>query len=625
MCGIIGYINNKPISVDRFLLERDRMYHRGPDDRGFWKNALQTVLLGHRRLSIIDLTSSGHQPMVSKCGRYVIVFNGELYNYIELKKELEEHGHRFVSNSDSEVVLEAFIEWGEESLDRFNGMFAFGVWDQGTAEITSSLFLARDRAGKKPLYYAHSGRTLAFSSELKSIPKELKGGIDPHALNHYLALGYVPGSLCIVQGVSKLPPAHAARYYPGSGELRTWCWWSLPSNVSENNIFSGEELAEQSWALLTDAVKIRLRSDVPIGILLSGGLDSSLIVACAAQVSSQPVKTFTMGLPGSHLDESTYADLVAQHFSTEHHLLEINRPNLLVLDEIDSLVDEPIADSSLIPAYLLSKLTVEHVKVALGGDGGDELFGGYKDYTTTLADEARFGWVPKWFLRMLGGLAGQLPSGVRGRNRLYSLRGGPYHSMIWGSPYFDAVSRRRVLADDVVAELGEDFLAPEKFRLHLFNSGLDPVDSMTRTHFGSILPDDYLVKVDRSSMAVSLEMRCPFLDVRLVDFAFGSIPSHWKVNKGEGRLLQKQLAKRILPKELDINRKQGFSVPMDDWLNGEDMSWRDRIILESNELINYKFVGKLVDGQLKGRSNGARLFSLIMLSIAMCNLRHRQL
>jgi len=620
MCGIIGYISDSQLSIEALITARDRMLYRGPDDAGVWQNSNNTVLFGHRRLSILDLSPNGHQPMMSQCGRYVIVFNGEVYNYSELKKELQALGHFFVGSGDTEVVLAAYIEWGEVCLNRFNGMFAFAVWDKGTNEIPSSLFLARDRAGKKPLYYAYNGYTFAFASELKSIPGELRGDLDIHALNHYLALGYVPGSLCIVQGVSKLPPAHAARYDPDSGELQIWRWWSLPANTPAIHVISGEELAEQSWALLTDAVKVRLRSDVAIGVMLSGGLDSSLIVACATEISSNTIKTFTMGLPGSRLDESHYADLVARHFDTEHHLLEIGRPSLVVLDEIGSLIDEPIADSSLIPAYLISKLTAQHVKVALGGDGGDELFGGYESYSDALVDEARFGWLPQLIFHELGKLAGQLPPGVRGRNRLHALRGGPYQSMIWGSPYFDAVSRQSILSTEAIEELGEDFLAPEKFRLGLFYTGADPIDSMIRTDFSSVLPDDFLVKIDRASMAVSLEMRCPYLDVHLIEFAFGCLPSEWKVKKGKSRRLQKELATRKLPSTLDVNRKQGFSVPMNDWLSAKDMSWRERIAVSSSKIINATTVEKLVAGQMRGRTNSARLFALIMLSIALRNL-----
>lgn len=619
MCGIIGYLRSPPMPVETFIKSRNRMIHRGPDDAGIWQSADGAVLLGHRRLSILDLSPAGHQPMVSVCGRFVIVFNGEVYNYLELKVELEALGHRFKGSGDTEVILVAYRQWGDGCLNRFNGMFALTIWDKGTPDTPPSLFLARDHAGKKPLYYAHRGQTLAFASELKAIPKEMRGGIDLQALNHYLALGYVPGALCIASSVNKLPPAHAARFRPDTGELKVWRWWELPAH-RPTVLGDVEALIDEAEALLRDAVRLRMRSDVPVGVLLSGGLDSSLIVACAAQSVSQPITTFTMGLPGSRLDETSYADIVARYFGTDHHVLELSRPSLDILDEIAPFIDEPIADSSLIPTYIVSKLTSQHVKVALGGDGGDELFGGYSDYTTAFADDARIGWLPEQIFRLSAALAERLPTGMPGRNRFSALRGGPFQSLVWGSPYFDAVARRRILNPEVVDALGVDFMAPEFFRYKLFQTGRDPVDSMTRTHFGSILPDDFLVKVDRASMAVSLEMRAPFLDNTLVEFAFGRLPSEWKVAGTQGRRLEKLLGKRLLPPDLDINRKQGFSIPLNEWLSGPDGGRIDDIQGQLAAWISNAELHRLKAGHLAGRANGSRLFGLIMLGIFTKNM-----
>lgn len=617
MCGINGVVTSHANTTADFEALRDRLYHRGPDDAGAWRSLCGRVRLGHRRLSILDLSPAGHQPMLSVSGRYAMVFNGEIYNYVELRAELEKLGHAFKSSGDSEVVLAAYAEWGEVCLSRFNGMFAIVIHDSGDANKPSSLFFARDRAGKKPLYIARRNGDLAFASELKAIPQSMRGTFNLHALNFYLALGYIPDALCIVDGVTKLPPAHAARYIIDSGEYSEWRWWSLPSlNAANANI---DELLDEAEALIHDSVRLRLRSDVPVGVLLSGGLDSSLLVASAAHSSTQ-VKTFTIGFPGSHLDETDYASIVAQHFDTEHHILPLPEPSLSVLDELAPLVDEPLADSSLIPSYLVSKLTAGYVKVALGGDGGDELFGGYGDYTTAMSDAARLGWVPQCLLKGAALVAGQLPTGLRGRNRLYALRGGPYQSLVWGTPYFDAPARQRILSSDAVALLGEEFMAPERFRLGLFMQGHDPVDSMTRTHFGSILPDDFLVKVDRASMAVGLEMRCPLLDYRLVEFAFGRVPSVWKVSGTEGRRLQKRLAQKLLPAQLDIDRKQGFSIPINEWLRSSDAGRLSGLGTLLPGLINSGEVGDLVAGHARGRANGSRLFALLMLKAACGNL-----
>lgn len=589
---------------------------RGPDDSGVWVSSDGRVGLGHRRLAILDLSAAGHQPMLGDSNRLAIVFNGEVYNFTVLRSELEKLGYQFRSGSDTEVVLAAYQEWGEHCVSRFNGMFALAIYDQGDNETGPSLFFARDRAGKKPFYYLHQGKHFQFASELKAI--DGGSGLDTEALNYYLALGYVPGELCLAKGVKKLPAAHAARLDLNTAKLRVWKYWSLPENTATGHEH-GDDLANDVESLLMDSVKLRLASDVPLGVLLSGGLDSSLVVAAAARQLSQPVKTFTISLPGTRYDEAPFAERVADYYATDHHVLEVSKPSIDFLDELGSFVDEPIADSSLIPAFMVSKLTRKHVTVVLGGDGGDELFGGYTDYPTSLADQRRFGWLPTPVLKAAGRLAGRLPAGVKGRNRLGSLQGGPLQQMIWGSPYFDVALRRRIFTPSQLQELGTELDAPERWLLRLFQKGRDPVDSMTRTHFGSILPDDFLVKVDRASMANSLEMRSPFLDYRLVEYAFARIPSNWKVQGAETRRIQRILAKRLLPPDLDTNRKQGFSIPMDAWLRQDGCRRVEDAIEYLPESIARKEVHNLIAGQMRGRANGSRLFALIMLGIAAKN------
>ena len=612
MCGIYGLVNPEGVSRELVEAARDRLAHRGPDDAGLWMNNDGQVALAHRRLSILELSSLGHQPMQSDCGRYVIVFNGEIYNYVELRNELVQAGEHFRGGSDTEVILAAYRRWGADAVSRFNGMFAFAIYDQGTTTDPRRLFVARDRAGEKPFYYSQSGGRFEFASELKAMV--FGGGLSLRALNFYLALGYVPGDLCIRSGVCKLPSAHAGYFDFDSGMLTTWRYWRLPKNIAVGDA-DGASLADQAGDLLLDAVRLRLRSDVPVGVFLSGGLDSSLVAAAAARVSGTNIKTFTVSFPGTGHDESSYADLVARYLGSEHHVLEIPAPSLNTLDELAGTLDEPLADSSLIPSYLVSKLTRAHVKVALGGDGGDELFGGYSDYQTAMADAGRLGWVPNGALKGLGQLAGLLPAGVRGRNRLFALQGGPFQSLIWGSPYFDIDLRRRVLSKDACAVLGEGLDEPERWLLSLFHEGRDPVDAMTRTHFGSILPDDFLVKVDRASMAVGLELRSPFLDTRLVEFAFGSIPGHWKVQGGESRRLEKVLAGRWLPSNLDINRKQGFSIPLNEWLRKTGCKPVEAVRNNLPVVINQMEVDRLIAGHQAGRANGGRLYALQMLAM----------
>lgn len=623
MCGIVGGVNCfEQIDVDRLQTKSQRVAHRGPNDGGLWRSDCRRVTLAHRRLSVIDLSEAAHQPMVSPDGRSTIVFNGEIYNYRELRQDLERLGRTFTSSSDTEVLLCAYSVWGEECLRHLNGMFAFAIFEQSDADGQASIFFARDRAGEKPFYYIHDqgAGKFEFASELKAL--DYSESLDLQALNFYLALGYVPGDQCLFQGVRKLPPGHCGRFDLATGQLKTWRYWSLPRNEPDAST-DGEALAEQAGELLKDSVRLRLVADVPVGVLLSGGMDSSLIAAAAAQVSTSPIETFTIALPGSSLDEAHHARKVADYFGTKHHVLPLECPSLSHLDQMAPLIDEPIADSSLLPAWLVFGLAHKKVTVALGGDGGDELFGGYTDYTTSLADQRRWGWVPLPVLQVVGTAAAQLPAGVTGRNRLASLRAGLLRQSIWGSPYFDVALRRRIFTQDARVELDARLDAPEEFLSGLYDQGGDPIDGMTRAHFNSVLPDDFLVKVDRASMMHSLEVRAPFLDHRLIEFAFSRVPSKWKVKDGESRRLQRILAKQWLPADLDVSRKQGFSIPINEWLRSEG----ERPLMERMEglpeEIDMDEVRSLVRGHLNGRANGGRLFGLITLAIAVRNARGR--
>lgn len=618
MCGIYGIALRQSVVTDTRLEHSQAfLHHRGPDGNGTWTSPCRRVGLAHNRLAVLDLSKAASQPMSSKDGRYQLVFNGEIYNFAEIRSELTDLGMRFLSTGDTEVLLAAYGLWGEDCLSRLNGMYAFAIYDRGGPFEASSLFFARDRAGEKPFYYAHSQYAFEFASEPKAL--DHSRSIDLHALNHYLSLGYVPSDLAIFDGVKKLPPAHCGRLDLNTGKLNIRRYWKLPHNHAANDL-DGEELASQAGALLEDSVRLRLAADVPVGVLLSGGLDSSLVVAAAARVSDRPVETFTIALPGSSLDEAHHAERIAAHFGTRHHVLPVESTSLDLLERLAPFIDEPIADSSILPAWLVFGLARQAVTVALGGDGGDELFGGYSDYTTSLADARRLKWVPQRVLTALGTAAAHLPAGVRGRNRMASLRMGPTQQLIWGRPYFDTHLRRRLFNHEARVELGSAIDAPELFLLKLFKEGCDPVDRMTRTHFGSILPDDFLIKVDRTSMAHSLEVRAPFLDHRLIEFAFSSVPSRWKVHGTESRRLQRTLARRWLPKGFDLNRKQGFSIPINEWLRRETESSLMRRMECLPDVIDRGEVRRLVKGHLGGRANGGRLFALLMLAMAVRNI-----
>ena len=612
MCGIIG-ICGKINDQDLAWLETacNKLRHRGPDAKGKWIGPKHNIALGHRRLSIIDTSNFSDQPFVSDDGKLILVFNGEIYNYIEIREKLKDLGIKFKTNGDTEVLLAAYKYWGEDCLKYLNGMWAFAIYDERGGSGNEKLFVARDRSGEKPFYYRTKLGFFEFASELKGLRS--RGEIDLNALNHYLALGYVPRDLCIAKGIKKLPPAHAGIFDFKKGEFKKWRYWQLPiSNDQNMKDFTIEELAEQSWNLLTQSVNLRLRSDVPIGVFLSGGLDSSLVTAATAEVSNCPVKTFTVSIPGSELDESKYAQLIADTFNTEHHILPMDMPSLDQLDELKSFIDEPIADSSILPTYMVSRMIRKHVTVALGGDGGDELYGGYHHYQKALHSQSYLGLIPISLLKSCGRLASILPAGTKGRNLISSLVGGPLQRNIWGTPYFDLTLRKRLLKKEVLEELGDDIEAPEQKSLTLFQKGLDPIDKLTRMDFEQMLPDDFLVKVDRASMANSLEVRLPFLDHNIIEHAFKSIPSKQKVTIKERRRVQNIMAKKYLPKKFELNRKQGFSIPINEWM--QNISLNEIIPKKENKYFNNDFINELIIGQSQKKTNGSRLFSLIMLN-----------
>ena len=613
MCGIIGIAGNLSEQIiNDFRKRRDLMAHRGPDQAGEWFKYDRGVVLGNRRLSIFDLTEASNQPFVMDDGKLVLVFNGAIYNYLELRENLKSKGHKFKTSGDSEVLLTAYKEWGFDCLNYLNGMWAFAIYDEIDGASNKKIFFARDRAGEKPFYYRLNSNFFEFSSELKGLNNNNE--IDLNALNHYLALGYVPGDLCIEKGSSKLPPAHAGVFNLKSKELKKWRYWSLPSlNCNNYDYINEEELVKSAWSLLTDSVKLRLRSDVPTGIFLSGGIDSSLVTAAAAQASNQNIKTFTIGVPGSDLDETKYAKLISDYFKTDHHVLQIKSPSLNTLNELQPFIDEPIADSSLIPSFLVSQMTRQHVKVALGGDGGDELYGGYPHYQNSIYNEAMLNWVPISLFKIISKFGSILPAGTKGRNFISSFKEGPLKASLWGTPFFDITLRKKLFSNEILAGLGNELDAPERRNLAFYQQGSDPVDKLMRLDFSQILPDDYLVKVDRASMANSLEVRTPFLDHRLVEHSFKHVPTKLKATTKDQRQLQKLMAKRYLPEGFRLNRKQGFSIPMDAWM--KNISLEQIISKKQKNIFNKEFVNNLIKGQTKNKKNGARLFSLIMLKL----------
>ena len=611
MCGIVGFAGRFVAPGDAFTAQCGTMRHRGPDASGEWRSVDRRVALGHRRLSIIDLSDAGSQPMSDATGHLQITFNGEIYNYREIRKKLEGLGRHFRSASDTEVLLQAYSEWGTDCLQRMNGMFAFAIYDSRERR----LFLARDRAGEKPLFYHRANGRMAFASELKALMAQPSFArvMNAEAFDHYLAYGYVPGGLCLLDGVSKLPPAHALTYSIDTDDLRVWRYWSLPEptlTVGANP----EELVQQLDALLADAVRLQLVADVPVGILLSGGVDSSLITAMAARVSSSQVRTFTIAFPGQRAyDEGPFARMVATHFGTRHTELVAEPATVELLPELARQYDEPVGDSSMVPTYLVSRLVRESCTVALGGDAGDELFGGYRHYS---AIQEQLRWrrlMPGPLKRTIGAASGFLPAGFRGRESLRSLATTDRDAWIGATRHFDGRWRRRLAP---TTRLLQGF-PPEAYRLNAGGVGGTVLQKMTAADFATYLPEDILVKVDRASMLASLEVRAPFLDYRVIEFAFGTVPDALRATRASRKVLLKLLAARLLPKALDLQRKQGFTLPLHTWFKGPWGDFMSDVVRSApGDLFDPEEVSLLLKGQQRGGiANAQRLFNLAMLEL----------
>lgn len=609
MCGITGFwdISRQKSALEMQAIAQkmsDTLLHRGPDDGGAWVDAAAGIALGHRRLAIVDLSPQGHQPMVSANGRYIISFNGEIYNFLDLRRELERLGHRFRGGSDTEVMLAAFSEWGlQQAVQQFNGMFAFALWDCQKR----ILHLCRDRLGEKPLYYGWMGKTLLFGSELKSLKAypHFQAEINRDALALFLRHNYIPTPYSIYQGIYKLPPATVLTWNGLETRSSPIPYWSA-KQVAESGVtspFAGSEAeaAQQLEALLQEAVKLRMVADVPLGAFLSGGIDSSTVVAMMQRVSSQPVKTFTIGFYEDAFNEAAYAKAVAQHLGTDHTELYVTPEEALaIIPKLPSLYDEPFSDSSQIPTFLVSQLARGQVSVALSGDGGDELFAGYNRYFRASKIWQQIGWIPttlrqvaadaltklspdKWnqaFCHIDSLLPAQLqhPNPGDKLHKLAEILAMPnpdamYRSFVshWKNPEALVIGSREpptVLSD---AYGSDSVLRQHWTHLPSFIQRMMYLDTV------SYLPDDILVKVDRASMGVALEARVPLLDHRLVEFAL-RLPLSMKINNSGGKWLLREILCKYVPRNLIERPKMGFGVPIDRWLRGSLRDWAEELL-----------------------------------------------
>lgn len=614
MCGILGFASQNGVP-DKGLVTRmrDTMGHRGPDDAGLWCARDGAVALAHRRLAIIELSRAGHQPMEDEHGEVCVVLNGEIYNFRELRRELEMLGFSFRSSSDTEVLLRAYLAWGADCLRRLDGMFAFGVYDARTR----TMFLARDRAGEKPCFYYHVNGTFVFASELKAMMADpaFSRDVNLDALNYYLAYGYVPADLCILERVRKLEQGQAALYSVTEDKLLLWRYWELPP-VGEANGADPEVLADELAALLLDSVRHQLVADVPVGMLLSGGLDSSLVAAMASEVAPGKVRTFTISFPGyGTFDEAPYARLVANRLGTEHTELQAAPTDVDLLPALARQYDEPLADSSMVPTFLVSQLVRSHCTVALGGDGGDELFGGYRHYNWVLIQETARRYLPKGVRNLASQFAFRcLPMGFKGRNFLKGLGGDLAQSMSCATTLFDLLERRKLLQP---LSGGARFDGgPEDRKASLCDGRLTALQQATRADFRQYLVDDILVKVDRASMLASLEVRAPWLDHKIIEFAFTRLPDNLRATRTERKILSRKVGERHLPSDLDLRRKQGFSIPLRAWFKA---GWADyfNAILEGIDpnVFDKRFIRTLLTRERMGLACGPRLFSLVMFEL----------
>jgi len=585
MCGIAGAWSPHPRSSQEDLDALGRrmgqaIAHRGPDDSGTWSAPADGLVLSHQRLSILDLSPEGHQPMVSADGRWVLAFNGEVYSHRTLRAELQALGHRFRGHSDTEVLLAAIAQWGvRQALERSNGMLALAAWDRRERV----LWLARDRVGKKPLYYGWTGDgTLVFGSELSALRAHpgLDAGVDPDALALLLRLDYIPAPHSILRGVHKLQAgsllridhaalqAGVASHDPSAAQQRWWDARGRMESAIASGFDGGEEAALDALdALLRDAVALRMEADVPLGAFLSGGTDSSLVTALMQAQSSRPVRSFSIGFDNAQHDESAYAAAVARHLGTTHTELHADgRAALDLVPDMATVFDEPFADSSQLPTALLCRLTRQHVTVALSGDGGDELFFGYGRYARALRNDARLGYLPRRALAWLAGNPGE-------RSRLGGLAA---LRAELGTRDLQGIARQRVgrwrQPERVVR--GARRLATAYDDPAAAPRNGTPADLLMALDFACYLPEDILTKVDRSSMAVALEARAPLLDWRVVEFAW-SLPLSLKWRDGTLKYLPKRLLERYLPAPLVHRRKSGFGAPVGDWLRGPLRDWAE--------------------------------------------------
>lgn len=607
MCGIAGMVGRTGEVIDQAEVHRmcQTIVHRGPDDEGIY--AQGPVGLGIRRLSIIDL-AGGRQPIHNEDKSLWVVFNGEIYNFPELRRELEGRGHRFYTHSDTEVIVHLYEEMGADCVKKLRGMFAIALYD----ERRQTLLLARDRLGKKPLHYALCDGRLLFGSEIKALLAVAPhlAEVNPEGLLQYFYFGYIPDPYTAFQRIHKLPPGCVMEYCGGKINIRQY--WDVPT-YGAHPPKSEEECLEELERRLAEAVRIRLISDVPLGALLSGGVDSSIVVALMARASAGPVKTFSIGFRAEQFNEAEYARLVAERFGTDHHELVVD-PNVEeTLTFLSGMLEEPFGDSSMLPTYYVCRMARQHVTVALSGDGGDELFAGYDRYSVAM-NRRRFDWMPQWMGRLYRDqLHDRVPAGSYGKNLAWNASLQERDRYLDSMSFFPALHRERNLFTREFLQRATTLPEPMcQFQRYYDEAPAgDPLSRLMYLDMKTYLTADILAKVDRMSMATSLEVRVPMLDHEFVEWVAG-LPIEWKFRSGTRKYILKKLAERLgIPPELLNRRKQGFQLPLEQWMRNELKEQFFRVLLEPRTLQRGYFkpeaVRALVDEHLRGRRNRAGL------------------
>jgi asparagine synthase (glutamine-hydrolysing) len=616
MCGIAGIVSTNSERIEAATIHRmcQAIIYRGPDDEGLFVK--DGTGLGMRRLSIIDI-AGGHQPVFNEDRTVWVVFNGEIYNFPSLREELIKGGHRFSTHTDTEVIVHLYEEMGANCVDKLRGMFAFALYD----ERRRKLLMARDRLGKKPLHYTFEGGRLFFASEIKSIltvAPEL-AALNRQALLQYMWFGYVPDPLTAFTSIHKLPPGHLLDFE--NGKIKVSQYWNL-RQYGTHAPRSEEECLEEMETRLAEAVKIRLISDVPLGALLSGGTDSSTVVALMARANPAPVKTFAIGFRDQDFNEAPYARMVAEKFGTDHHELIVEPDGVETVQTLTSSLEEPFGDSSMLPTYFVSCLARRHVTVALSGDGGDELFAGYDRYAIHLRRRV-FEQIPEWMRRFYRNqVYPRLPADMRGKKFSYNV------SLPWRERYVDAISFVPAFERDMPL-LSNDFRAvlresgdPVDVMYKYFDSAPaeDPVSQMLYVDTKTYLVADILTKVDRMSMLASLEVRVPILDQEFVEWAT-SLPVEWKIRRGRQKYILRKLAERVgVPREVLYRPKKGFALPLVHWMKHELKELIISVLLDPETLQRGYFeprgVQQLLDEHFRGRrDHSGRIWRLLMFEL----------